>query len=197
MTEHVLVVPKEAFDELGYFQGFSNNVEQYLPLIDKHPKTSYQPRPEMEQDPTHKQLIPYCLFKCGDKFLTYKRGTGQGESRLHAKRSLGIGGHISTEDKSGEEPDFVNGMVREIAEEINFDSEMLNGTDLIGFINDDSNDVGKVHLGIIHVFDIATTDVHANEEDMLDIEFVDKQFLLDHIDEYESWSQIAIKEITK
>jgi len=197
MTEQVLVVPTEEFHNLGYFQGFSNDAEKYLPLVDKHPKTSYKSRPEMENDPTFKQLIPYCLFKCGDKFLTYKRGTGQGESRLHAKRSLGIGGHISTEDQSGEEPDFIRGMTREIAEEVNFDSEMINNTKLIGFINDDSNDVGKVHLGVIHLFDIATTNVQSNEEDMLDIEFVDKQFLLDHIDEYESWSQIAIKELTK
>ncbi len=57
----------------------------------------------MEDDPSFKQLIPYVLFRWTDAdgtvhLFEYLRGSGQGERRLHAKRSVGVGGHISSLD---------------------------------------------------------------------------------------------------
>ena len=103
--ERVLVVPTSEFHALGHFQGFSTDVDKYLPAILESERLCYRPRGEMEQDPGFKQLIPYVLFRHIDesgtaRLFQYKRGGGQGETRLHAKRSVGIGGHISTLDAS-------------------------------------------------------------------------------------------------
>ena len=101
-TEHVLVVPTPVFHALGHFQGFCGDTDRYLKGLLDPAHTSYRPRAAMEQDPTFKQLIPYVIFRHRDQagrvsLFQYTRGKGQGEARLHAKRSIGIGGHISAE----------------------------------------------------------------------------------------------------
>ena len=101
--ERVLVVPTSRFHELGHFQGFSADMGRYLPALLDGDDLAYRPRGEMEQDPSFKQLIPYVVFRYIDSadavhVFQYTRGGGQGEKRLHAKRSVGIGGHISTLD---------------------------------------------------------------------------------------------------
>ena len=104
-VEHVLVVPTLLFHEIGYFQGFHENVVPYLKTLLDPAHTRYMPRDLAEQDPSYKQLIPYCIFRHGDDIFCYTRGTAQGEARLHAKRSIGVGGHISTVDRdSSAEP---------------------------------------------------------------------------------------------
>ena len=103
-TERVLVVPTSVFHNLGHFQGFSREVDRYFsPLLDSE-HASYQPRGEMETDPSFKQLIPYVIFRYTDSdqvvhIFRYTRGNGQGEERLRAKISIGVGGHISTLDQ--------------------------------------------------------------------------------------------------
>ena len=98
-VEHVLVVPTQLFHDIGYIQGFTHDVEKYLDRLLDAKNTSYRPRPDMEEDPSFKQLIPYVIFRHTDddgtvRILHYARGSGGGESRLHAKLSIGIGGHI-------------------------------------------------------------------------------------------------------
>jgi predicted NUDIX family phosphoesterase len=98
-SERVLVVPTELFRRLGYFQGFSGDVDRYLGELLAEANTSYRPRSEVEKDPSFKQLIPYVIFRHTDKqqrhtVFQYTRGKGMGEGRLHSKHSVGIGGHI-------------------------------------------------------------------------------------------------------
>src|SRR4051794_1786425 len=101
--ERILVVPTSLFRELGHFQGFSREINRYWPQLVDGDHVAYRPRGEMESNPTFKQLIPYVLFRWTDATGTphlfeYQRGSGMGERRLHAKRSVGIGGHISSID---------------------------------------------------------------------------------------------------
>ena len=117
-VEHVMVVPTLLFREIGYFQGFNANPEPYLKTLLDPSYTSYRPRDEVEQDTSFKQLIPYCIFRCGDEVFHYKRGNTQGEGRLHSKRSIGIGGHISSDDQNQSESAYREGMWREIGEEV-------------------------------------------------------------------------------
>ena len=122
VTERVLVVPTELFHGLGHFQGFSPDVERYLPTLFDPAHTSYRPRGEVEEDPSFKQLIPYVIF-ChrspgGVELFQYLRGKGQGEGRLHSKRSIGVGGHISSEDASAAGLAYQEGMRRELDEEV-------------------------------------------------------------------------------
>ena len=81
-VEHVLVIPTPVFHKVGHFQGFCDDIDKYLEVILDPQHASYRPRPEMEQDPTFKQLIPYCVFRCDGEVFYYQRGTAQGEARL-------------------------------------------------------------------------------------------------------------------
>ena len=195
--EQVLVLPTSEFHALGHFQGFSSDVDRYLPALLESTSLSYRPRGQMEQDPSFKQLIPYVLFRHTDadgivRIFQYTRGGGQGEKRLHAKRSVGIGGHISTEDSSaGTTHDvYREGMARELAEEVRIDTPYTEQR--VGLINDDETPVGTVHLGVVHLFDVETTEVYPREEEILNAGFLPIDEILSQIDQFESWSQIVV-----
>ena len=123
----------------------------------------------MEVDPSFKQLIPYVLLEyttpAGEpQLFTYTRGGGSGEKRLHAKRSVGIGGHISREDAEGGSDVYATGMQRELAEEVVIKAEYTETRE--GLIYDPSSDVGKVHLGVVHRFVLESPHVESNEADL-------------------------------
>ncbi len=197
-TEKVLVVPTALFHELGYFQGFSADVSRYLPRLLEGREIEYLPRGSMEEDSSYKQLIPYVLFRWTDddgqvRLFQYQRGGGMGERRLHAKRSVGVGGHISSLDAAAGHMDHVyrEGMQRELAEEVAIDT--LYRETVAGLINDDETPVGKVHLGVVHLCDVERPAVTPRETDILDAGFRPIDEILCRLDEFESWSQIAVR----
>lgn len=199
-TEQVLVVPTSLFHEIGHFQGFSKEVDRYLDELLSPEHTSYRPRSEMEEDPSFKQLIPYVIFRHTDAdgsvmVFQYTRGKGQGEKRLHAKRSVGIGGHISSDDEQSENDlnPYQEGMQRELNEEVAIDSKYAE--QLVGLINDDETEVGKVHLGVVHIFDVETPDVTPREDEIIETGFRPVGELLRELDGFESWSQICLRAI--
>ena len=194
-TERVMVVPTQLFHDCGYFQGFSTEIEKFLPVLLNADNTSYLPRGDMEQDPSFKQLIPYCIFRFTPEsgqpqIFQYTRGKQQGEARLHSKRSIGIGGHISTLD-IGENSPYEVGMNRELEEEIEIGAACRQ--ECVGLINDDENEVGKVHLGIVHIFDIESPQVTPREDSIADAGFVSLDQLLEDIERFETWSQICVR----
>jgi predicted NUDIX family phosphoesterase len=197
--ERVLVVPTSRFHALGHFQGFSAEMDRYLPALLEGDDLSYRSRGEMEQDPSFKQLIPYVLFRYVDSdgvehLFQYTRGGGQGEKRLHAKRSVGVGGHISAED-AGERTNhhdiYRDGMLRELAEEVAIDSPYKERC--VGLINDDETPVGQVHLGVVHIYDVAKPAVRPREEDILEAGFRPVAEILAALEHFETWSQIVVK----
>ncbi|QEG22999.1 phosphoesterase [Mariniblastus fucicola] len=193
-TEQVMVVATAVFHQCGHFQGFSADMDRYLKVLLDPTHTSYRPRDEMESDPSFKQLIPYCIFRhtADDGTVSiyqYTRGKGQGESRLHSKRSIGIGGHISTLD-AGEDSPYDQGMQRELEEEVKIETPFEQNC--VGLINDDETEVGKVHLGVVHIFDVQTQNVHSNEDDILEDGFVPISDLLADTGRFETWSQICL-----
>ena len=191
--EHVLVIPTPVFHEVGYFQGFCGDTDKYLDVILDPIHASYRPRDQMEQDPTFKQLIPYCIFRCDGQVFVYRRGNDQGEARLHAKRSVGVGGHVSTLDLNGEGSAYSEGMKREIEEEVHLSAGWTESC--VGLINDDETEVGKVHLGIVHIFDLDSPHVAPREKSMIDAGFTQPEQLLRELDEFETWSQICLKSL--
>jgi len=198
-TERVLVVPTGLFHELGYFQGFSPKAEHYLAELLKPQNISYRPRHEMEQDPDFKQLIPYVIFRHTDgsqpRLFAYTRGTGQGEARLHRKRSIGVGGHISSTDATGQgQPDpYVEGMQRELSEEVDIRTEYTQRC--VGLINDDQTPVGQVHLGVVHILDVQQPLVQPREDDIADARFDNVATLWNDWERFESWSQISLQSL--
>ena len=197
--EDVLVVPRSLFDRVGAFQGFCGDTESYLAALLDPAHTSWRPRATVEDDPSLKQLIPYCVLSWRDAagtphYFAYTRGGGQSEARLRAKRSVGIGGHISSIDgEHGDDTSYDAGMRREIAEEIAIDGGWT--ARCVGLINDDSNAVGSVHLGIVHVLELEKPSVASRESELVDCGFATLESLLADRDRFETWSQITLDAI--
>lgn len=196
-TERVLVVPTDRFHRLGYFQGFTSEVDRYLGELLDPAWISYRPRAEMEQDPSFKQLIPYVIFRHRDAsgretVFQYTRGKGQGEGRLHSKRSVGIGGHICSDD-AGEHAanPYEEGLRRELAEEVIIDTPYSGRC--VGLINDDETEVGRVHLGVVHLFDVENPAVQPRESELVECGFVPVKELLSDLSRFESWSKICLE----
>jgi predicted NUDIX family phosphoesterase len=191
--EHVLVIPRPLLDQLGSFQGFQSEVTRYLNAMLAPGANFFMERPAAELDPTHKQLIPYSIFHHSGRYLCYTRGGKSGEKRLVAKRSVGIGGHINPVDQSHDglgESMYFNSIEREITEEL-----VIGGThtqEVIGLINDDSSEVGSVHLGVVHRFELSSDDVQSNEDAIQDLRFYSLAELQAMRDELETWSQIIV-----
>jgi predicted NUDIX family phosphoesterase len=200
LTERVLVVPTEVFHRLGHFQGFTSDVARYLDELFSREHVSYRPRHQVEQDPGFKQLIPYVIFCHRDgsgrqRVFQYTRGTGQGEGRLHGKRSVGIGGHISAIDADADadataDP-YREGMRRELDEEVVVETPYQGH--LVGLINDDQTEVGRVHLGVVHRFDVEQPAVRPREDEIIQSGFRPVEAILADLTGFETWSVICME----
>lgn len=196
--EQILVVTRELFDELGDFQGINTEIARYLPSLLNPENNFFMDRGAAEEDPSHKQLIPYCIFRVkddqGSRYLHYTRGKSGGESRLHAQISIGVGGHINPvdqrEDHLGEKT-YIAGVEREIDEELNINGGHTNN--IVALLNDDSNEVGKVHLGVVHMIDLETDDVHANEDAIANLALCTLEDLKGPLyDRLETWTRFCV-----
>ena len=189
--ERVLVIPTAVFHEAGVFRGFDRQAEYYLPRILEPRHLSYRLRSEVETDPSFKQIVPYVVLRWQDQVFHYTRGKRATETRLHALRSIGVGGHISLDDKNLFESPYREAMFREVAEEVFLESSFEERC--IGLINDDSTPVGQVHLGIVHVFDLREPKVRRREQALTRAGFSPIQELSSQRDEFETWSQFVIE----
>ncbi len=192
-NENVLVVRRELFDELGSFQGLCFEPQRYLDVLLARGNNHFLARAAAENDPTHKQLIPYALLACGDRVLHYVRGKKVGEQRLVAKGSIGIGGHMNDEDESlfaWNEQAYRAGVEREVNEEVKIETPFEDR--IVALLNDDSTEVGRVHLGIVHVFRLETENVQKREAMITNLAFLTKSELTARRENLETWSQICV-----
>ena len=191
-SERVLVVPGSELDRLGRFQGFHSEAEPYLRALLVPELMQYRPRSEVENNPSFKQIIPYIVLRSGDAVFCYKRGTSQGEARLHRLRSLGVGGHVAESDAEGQRGygAYDMAMKRELDEEVAIESP--GRMCLVGLINDDSTLVGSVHLGVVHLLELERPSVRPREDGIAESEFVSLSDLDQIAREFETWSQICI-----
>jgi predicted NUDIX family phosphoesterase len=200
--EQVLVVPRALLEEIGSFHGFRTcGLESAVRRLLDPSAHFFMDRDAAEEDPSHKQLIPYCVFRCGASILHYTRGKSGGESRLHAKLSVGIGGHINPVDTGGGKtgPDAYHAAVaREIDEELAIDSSHPDTRRIIALLNDDSNPVGQVHLGLVHLIDLENTAVRAREDALADLAFSPLEDLNGPLfGRLETWSQLCIRALAE
>ena len=193
--ENVLVVRRELFDELGSFQGLSFEPEKYLKAILSRGSNFFIPRPEAENDPAYKQIIPYALIAFGKTVLHYVRGKKAGEQRLVAKGSIGIGGHMNETDESLFAMDARAGVEREVNEEIKIDTPFEDR--IVALLNDDSTEVGRVHLGIVHIFKLKEPNVQKREAMITGLTFLAKEELMARRQSLESWSQICLDSLER
>ena len=193
--ENILVVKRSLFDELGSFHGLNFEPRKYLDAILSRGNNFFLPRKQAESDPTHKQIIPYALLAFRDKVLFYVRGKKAGEQRLVAKGSIGIGGHMNQDDESLfnfaiDEAAYRAGVEREVNEEIKIDTKF--DDKIVALINDDTTEVGQVHLGIVHVFKLAQPKVEKREAMITSLAFLGKNELMARRDSLETWSLLCL-----
>lgn len=192
--ERVLCFERNLFEKIGVFQGLSLEVEKYLPVVTAQANVLYLNRGEAEQARRYKQLIPYALIIHGDRILRYRRGKGGQETRLHGLYSVGVGGHISEEDTGlfTAGPGYHEAMRRELMEEVAIDvtREMA-----VAVINDDSTDVGYVHLGIVHIVYVAGDAIANGRDGIVGAEFVSLTEAAKNPGAYESWSRFCIENL--
>lgn len=195
LEEHVLVFPTSHLDQIGIFQGLSFELDKFTDILHNPQKHMFLRRKEAESNPAFKQLIPYAILHCDGKVFIYRRGKLLAEKRLHGNFSLGIGGHISVTDHNLFGTTYEDGLEREIREEVKIESRY--DQKVVALINDDSNDVGKVHFGIVHLLNLEQPLVQPKEKSMNETQFVEKNELVKRIDEFENWSRICIEHIDK
>ncbi len=198
--ELVLVVKRELFEELGVFEGLrTDGMDEAVARLLDPANHFFMDRAEAEEDPSFKQLIPYCVFRHGEKILHYTRGKSGGESRLHAKISVGVGGHINPVDADSGRPGpevYHAAVARELEEEL----ELPGGHSqrIIGLLNDDSNPVGRVHLGIVHLIDLESDAVSSREDALANLSFSPLADLNgEHFERLETWSAFCVRHLAE
>jgi predicted NUDIX family phosphoesterase len=197
-NENVLVVRRELFEELGSFHGLNFEPEKYLKGILSRGNNFFIPRPEAETNPAYKQIIPYALIAFGNTVLHYVRGKKAGEQRLVAKGSIGIGGHMNETDESlfaMDEQAYRAGVEREVNEEVKIDTPFEDR--IVALLNDDSTEVGRVHLGIVHIFKLKEPNVQKREAMITGLTFLTKEQLMARRESLESWSQICLDSLER
>lgn len=196
--EEVLVVPRSLLNEIGSFEGIrTEGMDAAIDRLLDPANHFFMDRAEAEDDPSHKQLIPYCVIRCGSRILNYTRGKAGGEARLHAKRSVGVGGHINPIDtgdgRTGPEA-YLAAVERELDEELIF--KIAHTNKIIALLNDESNTVGQVHLGVVHLIELESDDVQSNEDALADLNFTELSELAGPMFErLETWSQFCVKHL--
>ncbi len=196
--EQVLVIERKVLEQTGMFQGITFDVGPYLSSIFVEGVPRFMLRSRVENDPSLKQLIPYVLMICDGKCLSYVRGTRAGETRLVGKRSIGIGGHIDKLDHEKVLPLFdrdlrkaySEAVEREVTEEVNV---RAGHTDrIVALLNDDSTEVGQVHLGIVHLWELDAPNVTKREQMITQLVFESPTELAKVRDTFETWSTICL-----
>lgn len=193
----ILVIPTKKYLKPDRY-GFFGKKLSIIDTIEKH--GLWIERDLAEKDPNYLQIIPYVICANQDSIFTYQRLKKGTEERLHSKYSVGIGGHIDmTLDilTSSKESIIEKSMIKELKEELS----PINGafpTDLGKVIYDPSNEVGKVHLGLLYIEHVFPN-VQSNEPDkisgrLMPIKEISDLYKKDP-DSFETWSVIALKHI--
>jgi predicted NUDIX family phosphoesterase len=190
MSERVLVLPRDRVpggcDFTGVRQATDADVAELQAAIAEHGR--YLDRPEAEADSSMKQLIPYVVVRDGTDVFLRRRTNAGGDARLHGKASIGVGGHLNPV-VDGDDP-LMTGLDREWAEELDADFEP--SFELRGFLNDDTNDVGAVHLGVVFEVQAAGRPVEVREHEKLSGSFVAPTELGEAYDQLETWSRLVV-----
>ena len=195
LEEYVLAFQTKLLEQIGAFQGVSFELDKYLDIILSPKNHTFIKRKDAESNPAYKQLIPYALLQCGENMFVYRRGKLLAEKRLHGNYSLGVGGHISVTDPGLFGTSYDDGLKREINEEVTIESPYTQR--VVALLNDDSNDVGKVHFGVVHVLTLEKPLVKPKEKSINETKFLSISELQKDIEKFENWSKICIENIQR
>lgn len=195
--EQILVVKTDILldKKQNAFNGFIDNTDpKFDEIVQTLPQFEVKRRGDMEEDPSYKQLISYAIIASGDETLVYKRLEGGGESRLHGLLSIGVGGHMNDiEDVTDIKEKMMINAARELEEEVGITEDKLKSFEIVGLINDDTNEVGQVHIGLVFKVEVNKEDIFSNEEDTIELIWTNDSEL-NSLSPYESWSELIIRD---
>ncbi len=188
--EHILVVRRSLLlpADTAWHGLKSVAMEPYLTLIAQ--QGEFHPRSLMEQDPTFKQIIPYLIFRYQDQYFLMERSSAASEKRLASKCSLGIGGHVRKEDMEG--ATLFDWAQREFHEEVNYQGNLT--ITPLGILNDDTNEVGHVHIGFVLLLTGDSPEISIKSE-LKHGALVSLETCKAQLERLEGWSQIVLEHL--
>jgi predicted NUDIX family phosphoesterase len=193
MEELVFAFPtKELWNLLTYKeQGLIYGKSDSLRIIVK--KGLFRKRNELEEDPSYKQIIPYAVISNKDSFYLFRRSSGQTEKRLQNLYSLGVGGHMNPGNSPDHEEHYLNEeLKRELFEEVRLINDcVIEDIEFIGFINDDTIPVGRVHIGLLYNIHVSNKEVYINETDKMTAAWIEKSDLPEFYEGMETWTKLV------
>jgi len=143
-NEHILVVKRATLLHNNSWHGLNKaHPDTFIAAINEHKE--FLPRAQMETNPLYKQIIPYLIFKHNDRYFLMQRQSKASEQRLKNKYTFGIGGHIRQEDMTSNT--IFDWAQREFHEEVTYNGKLT--ITPVGMLNDDTNEVGRVHIGLV------------------------------------------------
>lgn len=185
LDEYILVVKRPILLGDASWHGIKKeNLDHYLTIIQQHQE--FLPRAAMEIDPTYKQIIPYLIFRHKNRYFLMQRSANASEKRLQSKFSLGIGGHIRQEDMVGKT--IFDWAQREFHEEVSYQGALK--IEPLGILNDDSNEVGKVHIGLVLLLNGDSDQIQVKSE-LKSGSLVTLEECNRHKDNLENWSNLV------
>ena len=198
--ERVLVIERKIVERVGIFKGLMFDVDRYLREIFVQGVPCFMNRAQVEKDPGYKQLIPYVIMGHDGKYLSYVRGKRAGETRLVGLRSIGIGGHINPADdmplfNTNFYETYLAAVEREVAEEVSVKTSHTNH--IVALLNDESNEVGSVHLGIVHYWALDAPKVEKREQMITQMAFMSPAELQAVGETLETWSGICVDHLAE
>ena len=183
--EQVLVVPRERVpDAAGWYGLRHEGLPAMLDVIEREGR--YAPRDAMEHEPSFKQVIPYLVLRDADRYFLMRRTRAGADVRLHDRWSIGVGGHLNPGDDG-----LLGGLRREWREELDADFEPI--FEPVAMLNDDTTDVGAVHLGIVVVADAAGRPVTVREREKLTGAFATAGEVAAVAEHLETWSRLVFE----
>ena len=183
--ERVFVVPRASIADRAAWYGIrTDDLDVFVEALERDGR--YEPRPQMEVDPSFKQVIPYLVLRDGERYFLMRRTRAGVDVRLHDRYSIGVGGHLNPGDGG-----VIGGLRREWQEELvaDFEPEFR----LVGLLNDDTTEVGAVHLGAVYVADAAGRPVAIRETDKLSGSFAEPHEVAAVADKLETWSRLCFE----
>lgn len=184
-AELVLVVPRGAvMEDPGWHGVRTDGLEAFQRLVTR--ESRFVPRATAETDRSLKQLIPYLVLRDGERYFLMRRTRAGGDARLHERFSIGVGGHVNPGDG-----DLLGGLRREWNEEL--EASFVPEFRLVGLLNDDSTEVGSVHLGAVYLADAAGRPVGIRETHKLSGAFATREEVAAVTERMETWSVLAFE----
>jgi predicted NUDIX family phosphoesterase len=185
--EHVLVIPRSTvMGDPGWHGVRTDGLDGFADLVAREGR--FIPRSVAELDRSSKQVVPYLVLRDGDRIFLMRRTRAGGDARLHDRYSIGVGGHLNAGDV-----DLPSGLRREWREEL--EADFTPDFRLVGLLNDDTTEVGSVHLGAVYVADAAGRPVGIRETDKLSGAFATRDEVAAVVDRMETWSHLVFEHL--